>query len=482
LKAKINKNIGAVFLSWKNLSKALYYYNIAQELAIKGNDKITEADCLNNKGTVYEQQNNYQKAFEVYSQALKIYTKANINQRIALTYNNLAILSKVAKKFNDASHYYKQSVIYADKANNAWLTAAISTNLGNLLTEMGQLSEGQIYLQKALTISTQIDAKELIYETLENLAENASRSKDFNKAYLYHKQFSKAQNDFINLENTKEVAKLQAEFESEKKEKALAKSRAQFLQSRLEINRKNNLLNYAILGLLAIGSLTLLVFRNSRVKQQKLKLENEFNLKLASAEARNQLQEEKLRISRELHDNIGSQLTFINSSIQNLDEGFEDNEVLTETRKITQNTIAELRRTVWLINKQEVDLDEFIIKLRDYVKPMQTNSPHFQIEISYTGNCSLNSLTATNLFRIIQEGINNSVKYAKANLLTVKINCTENKLDLAIADNGVGFSIANASEGYGIKNIKTRVEALKGECAINSVIGKGTNINVNIPV
>ncbi len=482
LKAKVNKNIGAVFLSWKNLPKALYYYDMAQQLAIEGKDRITEADCLNNKGTVYEQQNNYKKASEVYNHALKIYIKATINPRIALTYNNLAILSKVTKKFDDASRYYKQSVIYADKANNAWLTAAISTNLGNLLTEMGRLEESRIYLNKALSISTKIDAKELIYETLDNLAENASRSKDFDKAYKYHKQFSKAQNDFINLENTKEVAKLQEEFESEKKEKALAKARAQFLQSRLEITRKNNLLNYAVLGLIAIGSLMILVFRNSRIKQQKLKLENEFNLKLASADARNQLQEEKLRISRELHDNIGSQLTFINSSIQNLDDSFGDNSILTETRKITQNTISELRRTVWLINKQEVSLDEFLVKLRDYIRPYQAANPEVKMVISGEGNCVLNSLAATNLFRIIQESVSNAFKYARASRIQLALSYSDDSLNLSVRDNGIGFDFSLTREGYGLKNINARTQALKGICAFESVIGKGTCIQIAIPI
>lgn len=483
LKARINKNIGAVFLSWKKLDQALDYYNIAQSFAVKSGDSITVADCLNNKGTVYEQQFNYNKAFEAYQQALKIYHQTNLAPRLALTYNNLAVLSKVTKSYDKAANFYKNSISYAKESNNLWLTAAISTNLGNLLSEQGKLTEAEIHLNRALTISKQIDAKELIYETLENLASNASRKKDFEKAYTYHTRFTEAQNKFMSVENTRELTRLQAEltakYESEKKEKALAKTRSQYFKSKLEISRKNTLLGYAVLALVLIASSTILISLNFRVKQQKIALKNELDLKLASAEARNQLQEEKLRISRELHDNIGSQLTFINSSIQHLGM---DSHALTETQKITQNTIAELRRTVWLINKQEVELDEFVVKLRDYIRPYQTNNPAMEILVINQGNCTLNSLAATNLFRIIQESVNNALKYSKATKLDIEVNCENSRVNLLVKDNGVGFTPSSDGEGYGLKNIKARTEALNGSCQFNSELGGGTTVSVNIPV
>ena len=192
LQAKINKNTGALFLSWKKLDEALKYYLIAENLAIKAGDKRTVADLANNKGTVYEQQNLFDKAQINYNKALNFYLKNNIYDRIALTYNNLAILNKVQKKYPQSVSFYQKSVDNALKANNKWLSAAIGNNLGNLLSEMNKFAEGNEKLQKALSLEKEIDAKELIQETLENLADNEKRRGNFKLAYQYLKDAAAA--------------------------------------------------------------------------------------------------------------------------------------------------------------------------------------------------------------------------------------------------------------------------------------------------
>ncbi|WP_192825157.1 tetratricopeptide repeat-containing sensor histidine kinase [Rufibacter sp. LB8] len=482
LKAKIHKNIGAVFLSWKNLNQALHYYNLAEELAKAAQDTITTADILNNKGTVYEQQQKHHEAFFVYNQALDLYKKADLAPRIALTYNNLAILSKVTKDLKSAAAYYKQSVKYADQSGNAWLTAAISTNLGNLLSEMGNTAESEVYLNKALQISRSIKANELIYETLENLATNAARQKDYQKAFAFHQQFALARNEFINEENTKEVTRLQTVYEATKKEKDLANSKSAYLQSQMQLTRKNNLLVYAGLGLAAIISLAIFLYVHARNRQRQMRAENEFNLQLADAQARNKLQEEKLRISRELHDNIGSQLTYITSSIQNLNSTQPDLSLLPETQKIAQNTMSELRRTVWFINKQEVGLDEFAMKVQDYFKPLQALHATTLLQVAFEGDATMPSMTATNVFRIIQEGVNNALKYAQASRIEVTMQGNGNQLALQISDNGVGFNLFVDRDGYGLKNMNARSSEVNGTCSIQTVEGQGTKISVTVPV
>ncbi len=286
---------------------------------------------------------------------------------------------------------------------------------------------------------------------------------------LFNKNF---RDSLSTLESRTLTTRLMAKYQNEKKEKALA-------LSNMQLSERNNQLLFAGFGLFVLCTLVVIVIWQAKSKRKKLEEQNVYKLKLAGAEARNQLQEEKLRISRELHDNIGSQLTFINSSIQNLSF---DNDALSETRKMTQNTISELRRTVWLINKQEVELDEFIVKLRDYIRPHQASNPELKIVILYQGNCILNAHAATNLFRIIQESVNNALKYSQASELIITLNCEEGKLYLVVQDNGIGFILSEDGDGYGLKNIKARAEALSGTCEFDSVVGKGTSLVVNITI
>jgi two-component system NarL family sensor kinase len=464
LNARVHKNIGALFLSWKKFDQALNYYNQAQIFADKAGDKITAADCLNNKGTVYEQQHKFDAANKVYNTALQVYISQNKNDRICLTYNNLAILNKVQGKSTAATQFYQKAIEFAKKAQNKWITAALTNNYGNLLSETGNFNQSEKELLDALKLSKEIGAKQLIYESLENLSLNAEREKDFKKAYQYHQQFYTANKDFINIENTQEVSRLQEQFEAVSKQKKIEGLNKQNTIQQLSIANKNKTI-FIIMGVfIVMGIISFLLFNRNKLSQAA------------------KIQDEKLRISRELHDNIGSQLTFISNSIESFETENGLNGKLQEAHKITKNTIQELRRTVWLINQSEFSLEEFVIKLRDYVKPLETGKPIIIIHADNPEDCIFKPIMATNLFRIIQECVNNSLKYAHASLLEITFKCEVNKLHLIIADNGKGFDPKIVSDGYGLKNIKARVEILKGIYTLETEAKKGTKINIFINI
>lgn len=475
LQAKINKNIGALFLSWKKLNEALTYYEAAESLAIKAKDLRTVADLANNKGTVYEQQNKYSLAQQSYQKALVYYQKHAVNDRIALTYNNLAILSKVQKQYLLATGYYQKSVENANKANNKWLSAAIGNNLGNLWSEIGDYANAEKALKDALAIEKEIDAKELLFETLENLGDNEKRRANYQLAFEYLKQAAEAKNNFINTENTERVARLKEEFDAENKQKAINLLNKEAKIQQLTLTKRTNII-FIIIGLfIVVVVFSYLIFDKYRLKQQS-------KIKLATAETRNQVQAEKLRISRELHDNIGAQLSFINGSIQSLALADSENWKLQQTQLVTQNTIKELRSTVWLINQQEFYLEEFVVKLREYLKPYYGGKPEVSIQNNVAEDLVLEPNIATNLFRIIQEALNNSIKYAEASLVSINFEHLNGILEINIADDGKGFDMNQGTLGYGLKNMKSRIEKINGTYLINARLGEGTQIQIKIHI
>ncbi|MFC5282383.1 sensor histidine kinase [Pedobacter alpinus] len=194
------------------------------------------------------------------------------------------------------------------------------------------------------------------------------------------------------------------------------------------------------------------------------------------------MQEEKLRISRELHDNIGAQLSFINGSIQSMANADSKNEQLQHTQQVTQNTIKELRSTVWLINQQEFGLEEFVVKLREYLKPYYGSKPNIGIVNQSDKDYSIEPIIATNLFRIIQELVNNAIKHAEANTLEVKLVAEQNKLIVSVKDDGKGYDLNAKLAGYGLKNIQVRVKTMNATCNIDTAISSGTEIYLTIPI
>ncbi len=489
LKAKIYKNTGALFLSWKNFDKALYYYKKSQSLAIKGMDERTAADCLNNMGTVYEQQFKYNDAFKVYNQALKFYLENNINDRICLTYNNLAILSKVTKQFKQSSDYYKDAVFYAEKAENAWLTAAIATNLGNLLSETGKQQESEAYLLKALKLAQKIEAKELETETLENLALNAARKNDFKQAYEYHQKFSTEQNRFINLENTKEVTRLQEQFDAVSREKQIEGLNKENTIQKLTISKRNTTIAIIAAIFLFVFIIGLLIFSRNKLKQEtrlqgEILKQQDFATK-AVLEAE---EKERTRIAIDLHDGVGQLFSTVKMNLSGLTDMIsfksEKGDVLFKNvLSLVDESCKEVRTISHQMAPYVLLKSGLVAALRDFITKIDEDKLRINLDVIGLQN-RLDKTIETVLFRVIQEIVNNTIKHAKANVLDIQLVEDEDGLSIMMEDDGVGFDALNHEkfDGMGLKNMHTRVAYLKGAIHIDAAPGKGTLVNILIPV
>lgn len=487
LKAKILKNTGALFLSWKNFERALSYYDLAYALAVRIKDQRTAADCLNNKGTVFEQQHNYAEAFSVYKAALTFYLSNQINDRACLTYNNLAILSKVTSKPAQALYYYKQAVAFAEKADNAWLTAAIANNLGNLLSEAGQLSESERYLLKAFNLEKKIEAKELIPETLENLALNAERKGNFKEAYSYHKHYSDAQKEFINLENTREVNRLQEQFQAATREKKIAVLNKENTLQRLSISKRNTVIfSLAALFLTSLLFAYLIISRN-RLRQKNMRQAEVIRQQeyLASAVIKAE-EKERTRIAADLHDGIGQLFSSVKMNLS----GIADNISFTrpdieqtyhKTLSLVDQSCREVRALSHQMAPYMLQKRGLKIALEDYVLNIHSEALNVSLDIIGLDR-RLEISVETVLFRVIQEAINNVIKHSKARHFDIQIVLDSENLSVMLEDDGTGFDTQNYKEGIGLTNMQNRIDYLHGSFQIDSAPGKGTVLSISIPI
>ena len=226
-------------------------------------------------------------------------------------------------------------------------------------------------------------------------------------------------------------------------------------------------------------------------RQQKLKnkqQEHEFELKnaIAKIETQNKLQEQRLSISRDLHDNIGAQLTFIISSVENLKFGFPniDEKIsnhLTKISSFTKDTIVELRDTIWAMNSNDIDLIDLRSRLLNFIEKAQTSSNvNFKFNIDESLNQKkISSLQGINIYRVIQEAVNNAVKHAKATKIDIETFAKENELTFEIKDNGIGFNSEEVVHGNGLYNMKKRIEEIGGNFNLSSN-ENGTKITITI--
>ncbi len=210
--------------------------------------------------------------------------------------------------------------------------------------------------------------------------------------------------------------------------------------------------------------------------------------KLRVLQLQNELQHERERISRDLHDNIGGQLSFISSSIDwviDKNKEMDKEEELKQMNAINataKNVMMNLRETIWALHKEKITLQEFSDKLKVYIQNMLQHQPQlqFKTEEKIDKNFILTPAEMLNIFRICQECVNNILKHAKASLLKLIIYSDENSFHICIEDNGIGFNASDISEEhYGLKNMKHRSEEVNAKLSVNTQEGKGTTIEID---
>jgi signal transduction histidine kinase len=237
---------------------------------------------------------------------------------------------------------------------------------------------------------------------------------------------------------------------------------------------------YGLMVLLGISTMGLLFYVYSKRQQEKLKRELEVQQKL---------EQERLRISRDLHDNVGAQLSYLITNVEwmlkhpeqlNKEEEKMRLEALGEAGK---NAILTLRQTIWAISNTSLTVDDFADRFKQFVLKMVEFDKSVQVQFkeSFGLNQSLSPAVALSFFRVCQEAFSNALKHASATQLTIEF--TSNKevlLQFTITDNGKGFDWqeGQAKGHYGLKNMQARAEEMSGILHIISKPGAGTSLKL----
>jgi len=198
------------------------------------------------------------------------------------------------------------------------------------------------------------------------------------------------------------------------------------------------------------------------------------------------------RLARDLHDDMGSTLSTINilSNMalqqQSLDEA-KSKAYMNTISSSTSQMMEAMDDIVWSINPVNDNIAKIVARMKEtagtVLEPQQIDY-HFDVSPSVT-ELHLSMDARREIFLIFKEAINNIVKYARATHVLLSFNRKGNNLLLTIEDNGAGFEIAHpesAVRGNGLKNMEKRAAMLKGKLSINSQVGKGTSINLLMPI
>ena len=127
---------------------------------------------------------------------------------------------------------------------------------------------------------------------------------------------------------------------------------------------------------------------------------------------------------------------------------------------------------------RNINLEELIEQLLEKLNESTAIKLAFVYKLKET---AIDDDLKLNIYRIIQEQVNNIIKHAEAKNVNVSINATAGNIELIVADDGKGFNLNRKRKGIGIANMTNRVESFNGKMTIKSSLGKGTAIMINIP-
>ncbi len=237
---------------------------------------------------------------------------------------------------------------------------------------------------------------------------------------------------------------------------------------------------YALVGFAILGLMVLAVYFYNKRQQNKLKRELEVQQKL---------EQERIRISRDLHDNVGAQLSYLITNIDwminhpeqlNKAEEQQRMQTLSETGR---NAILTLRQTIWAISSTSLSVDDFADRYKQFALKMLEFDKTIQITFDETieHNTMLSPSVALNLFRICQEAFNNCLKHANCSQIKIAFKSNaHHTFTFIITDNGKGFDVQNRTKTnhYGLLNMQARAQECGATLTINTAIGRGTTLTL----
>tara|TARA_R110002050_G_scaffold216126_1_gene352246 strand:+ start:202 stop:2274 length:2073 start_codon:yes stop_codon:yes gene_type:complete len=478
--------------------------------------------CYNNLGSVTNALNEYDKALEYYEKALLYLNKSNVDKtgklrnaainNIGMVYqekgDNVKALENFQKVIEADSLYFNDTELYARALSNyAQSKTKLNDTLGVLASfekalrikdsindtrglalthyELGEYylrrtdtTKAINYIQKAKSISEQTSNNRRLLQSLEILAKL-----DPINAASYTRQYIKLNDSLLREERTTRNKFTRIRFETD-----------EFIEQNELLTRQRQLWIGIAIALFVLAAFILITI-DQRRKNQKLRFEQAqqkanqeiFNLLLAqNKKVEEGKQLEKKRISEELHDGILGQMLGIRLILSGLNNKTDSDSVLkrSDLLKKLQGLEEEIRTISHELSRASQEkIHNFIVSIEELVKTIQDSSK-LKCHFKYDNRIDWDQLKGDikiNIYRIVQESLQNCIKHAKATKVDLLFESEKEHVRIIVLDNGVGFDQKKGKRGIGLKNINSRLEKLNGTYDIHSKIGQGTKVIVTIP-
>ena len=474
-------NLGSSLLGLGNFKKALDYHLKALEKIESVEDKnyhsILRAQTYNNIGFVYLSMNQFDDAIKNFSLGLKIENIKNLHLVLYTALLDNYAYSNFKNKTSSDEKDFIESLKIRDSINDVAGKVNSRIHLTEYYLSQKDTLKALQYNEEANRLAKESKYNKEVLQTLDFYTQLKPK-----EGLKYAKEYIKLSDSLQQQERLTRNKLARIEFETDEiiieKEAISNRFRVILISSMLVISF--GILFYIILYQRSKHRELLFSQEQQKANEEIYKLMLDKQEELEEAKKR-----EQLRISQDLHDNILNKLAGIRFNLFALTQKPDESVIKRSIEYIDkiQSVESEIRTVA-----HELNFESFLNKgnYRSILEQLLQNQKE-----TYQTNCdctissdeaieSLSALVKMNIYRIIQETLNNINKHANATTISLQLYVKEGFLYLSIADDGVGFNVAKSKSGIGLKNIQSRVESINGKLKISSEINKGTKVFIKV--
>jgi signal transduction histidine kinase len=459
------------------------------------------ASPLQNLATVYQTMQLPDKAIPLIKEALSISQEYHNDYDELTETTHLVDLDFSMNNYSGRTKAYIDRILFlAYKLSNTENEGVGLYDAGNYFLLQNQPDKAGSYADSALRIALQLNAQDLKQHCYLLLSRIAYSRHNYSNALEYDKRLNLVQEEINTSNINHSMIELQTKYETEKKEAQIKQLSARQQLQQLSLQRKRIYIAIMIIVIAALLIIGLLYSRNYKRSQQLLLAERQLQeQKIVALEQEKQLlateavlqgqEEERSRLARDLHDGLGGILSSAKYSLHDMKENMiitQGNAIAFErTMSILDQSISELRRVAHNMMPESLINQSLSDALNDFCNHISSSG---MVYIDYhdfgLDRIKIDDSLKVIVYRIIQELVNNIIKHAEANSAIVQIIVKDTVMNITVEDNGKGFDISglDKAEGIGYRNIKSRIDYLKGKMDIHSQPDKGTSVYIEIPL
>ncbi len=511
---EIYNGLGNIYDARQIKDESLKYYLKGLKLAEKSKDKYHQAMILNNIALIKLNNNQIKEAEKDFIRALTIIKGMNENRLTFNLNNNLGIVNKEQGKHGKSVRYFQQTVIeakkigfpqsvgvaylnlsdsylsinnpnmalkyvdscmYVFKTTQQWNFLGLSYSMKSMIMrKLGALDLAEQNIQQIFKLEIKHPYIESLSAAHKEMASIAEEKGDYKTAYFHKQQFHSIEDSLSKLANKDMLAQMQILYGKEKLENELKDEKNKNIlllkQSELDRTKIQSVIFIALLiTLLSIGGVLLQQSINNRKQHKKF-----------TQDLIQNIDNERSRISKDLHDDLGQSLSMIKSRMNLFNSGKTTN--LDGLEDEIGSVIEHTRRISHFLHPSFITKLGLERSLSSLVENTQNSSG---LVCSLEIEADLSSISVdnqTHIYRIMQECINNTMKHAHATALKISILDNGSNLDLIYQDNGKGVGKQETNtEGIGLLTIKERADKMQAKMSVQSTPKKGYKVIFQLP-